>query len=109
MIMYDNAEINEFNEIRCPICRHFYPIKEVTGHHLIPKAKGGARKKKAPTCTPCHKQIHAIFDNKELARDYNTIEKLLKARVNEWQKWIKWSRKRKPDDRVKTRQARRRR
>ncbi len=27
-------------------------------------------------CSPCHRHIHTVLDNKELERDYNTIEAL---------------------------------
>jgi len=45
----------------------------------------------APMCRSCQNQIHAFFTNKELAEQYNTIEKL---KANEQvQRWIAWIRK----------------
>jgi hypothetical protein len=46
------------------------------------------RNTKTPLCRPCHDQMHALFTEKELERDYNTIEKL-KAHPDV-QKWIAW-------------------
>jgi hypothetical protein len=30
-------------------------------------------------CRPCHNAIHKAFDNKTLAREYNTLESLLEV------------------------------
>jgi hypothetical protein len=84
---------------KCKLCE----IEELvlTSHHLIPRARhnkkvvrdlGDERRKTADTCRPCHKQLHALFTEKELEREYNTIEKL-KAHPGV-QKWIEWKRKR---------------
>ena len=73
----------------------------LTDHHLVPRARhnrkvkrdlGEERHKTADTCRPCHKQLHLLFTEKELEREYNTIEKL-KAHP-EVRKWIEWKRKR---------------
>lgn len=44
-------------------------------------------------CIDCGDQIHNIFSNKELEREYNTLEKLIAHPP--MQKWIKWIRKKK--------------
>lgn len=73
----------------------------LTDHHLVPRARhnkkvkrelGKDRNETADTCRPCHSQIHNLFTEKELEREYNTIEKL-KAHPGV-QKWIEWKRKR---------------
>jgi len=73
----------------------------LTDHHLIPRMRhnrkvkrdfGDERKKTADMCRPCHNQLHALFSEKELEREYNTIEKL-KAHPAV-RKWIEWKRKR---------------
>jgi hypothetical protein len=72
----------------------------LTDHHLIPRARhnkkvrrdhGEERNKTADTCRPCHDQLHKLFTEKELERQYNTIEKL-KAHPDV-QNWIAWRRK----------------
>ncbi len=83
----------------CELCgRNTVPLTE---HHLIPRARhnkrvkrdlGEDRKKVAMICRPCHSQIHDLFTEKQLEREYNTIE-LLKA-SEEVQTWIAWVRKR---------------
>lgn len=56
-------------------------------HHLIPRMKHNKRMKRLHTkeelnktvdsCIPCHKQLHAVFTEKELAETFNTVDKLL--------------------------------
>jgi hypothetical protein len=47
-----------------------------TVHHLTPKEEGGAFLPTANVCIPCHKMIHATFDNAELAGRLATVEAL---------------------------------
>jgi hypothetical protein len=77
------------------------PDMALTDHHLVPRARhnkrvkrdlGKDRNKTADTCRPCHSQLHNLLTEKELERDYNTIE-LLKGHEGV-QKWIAWKRKR---------------
>jgi hypothetical protein len=61
----------------CPCCLRPIP-KDVPQslHHLIPKLKGG---RSGPTVLLhhiCHKEIHAVLSEAELARVYNTPEAL---------------------------------
>jgi len=76
----------------CQLCERDVPT---TAHHLIPKHK---KKKnnddKVDLCLPCHNQVHALFDNNELKRSYNTLDKL---KANEKvRKWIQWVKKKNP-------------
>lgn len=64
---------------------------ETTEHHLVPREEGGNNGPKAFLCIPCHKTIHALYKNKELAIRLNTIE-ALKADEKVW-RFIKWIRK----------------
>ncbi|MBE6071436.1 MAG: HNH endonuclease [Clostridium butyricum] len=58
----------------CELCNRNVSI--ITKHHLIPKQKGGKNYKTIHLCTTCHKQIHALFTNRELATLYNSIDSL---------------------------------
>lgn len=89
----------------CVICRHDYERRELTKHHLVPKSRKG--RKTVLVCRPCHRQIHALYTEKELERDYGTLEELLQA--DELQPWIRWVRRRKPQGRVAVRTSRRKR
>jgi len=47
-----------------------------TEHHLTPRECGGSLLPTAALCIPCHKQIHALFTNEQLASGLNTLEAL---------------------------------
>jgi 5-methylcytosine-specific restriction enzyme A len=64
---------------------------EVTVHHLTPKEMGGTHIPTANLCIPCHKQIHALFTNEELAAGLNSIE-LLRSHPD-LQKFLQWIKK----------------
>lgn len=60
----------------CELCSR--TVSTLTEHHLIPLQKGGKNKKTIHLCPTCHKQIHALFTNRELAARFNTLEALKK-------------------------------
>jgi hypothetical protein len=51
-------------------------------------------------CPPCHKQIHALFDNKRLATELNSLEQLRQR--PELEKFLHWIRKQDPAKQVRT-------
>lgn len=57
----------------CPLCLR--PNYQPSDHHLVPRTRGGKVTK--TLCQDCHTAIHATFSNKELEREYSTIEALL--------------------------------
>jgi len=71
---------------RCELCRR--QVARLTRHHLIPRARhaNGCNKREfdrtevhtrvAWICRPCHDHVHAVFTEKTLEREFNTIEKL---------------------------------
>lgn len=73
----------------CELCNR----KDVltTVHHLIPREKGGNYGAKANLCIPCHKQIHALFPNEQLAGELYTIERL--QNEEQMEKYLKWIKK----------------
>ncbi|MBU7581671.1 MAG: HNH endonuclease [Nostoc sp. TH1S01] len=77
-------------------------MDNLTVHHLVPR-QNTKRKKQAPgptanICSACHRQIHALFDNKVLAVELNTLEKLMND--PQMQKFLAWVRKQNPDKRI---------
>nr|WP_308302395.1 hypothetical protein [Bacillus sp. V5-8f] len=54
----------------------------------------------AMLCKACHKQIHAIYSNRELATRLNTIPLLLDD--DEMKKYIKWIRRQPATKAVRT-------
>jgi len=89
----------------CELCER--DEVELTVHHLTPKEEGGTFLPTALLCKACHKQIHAIYTNKELAVRLNTIS-LLKD-DDEIKKYIKWIRKQPVSRSVKTKKSNRKR
>ncbi len=61
----------------------------LTEHHLIPREMGGKNSETALLCTTCHKQIHALYTNKELAFLLNTLERLKDdEKIIKYLKWV---------------------
>jgi 5-methylcytosine-specific restriction enzyme A len=79
----------------CQLCGRDVPRGMITLHHLLPRQKGGTAEDRAALCKPCHKQLHAMFSNKDLARRYTTIESLRAAEP--LQPFLGWIRKQKSD------------
>ena len=86
--------------MNCELCGR--EVNRLTVHHLVPKQRVKQKKAEAgPTaniCSPCHKQIHNLFDNKRLAQELNTLDKLRDD--PQMQKFLSWVKKQKPDKRV---------
>ena len=84
----------------CMLCGRVVPKRMLTLHHLLPKQKGGKADDRARLCRPCHKQIHATFDNSTLAREYSDLDAL--KRAVELQPFLKWIRKQSADRNFRT-------
>jgi hypothetical protein len=81
----------------CQLCGR--SVRKLSRHHLIPRTRHKNKRNKrtfsrqevhrtVDLCVPCHKQIHATVDNKELERRYNTLEAL--AAHPEIRKFVGW-------------------
>ncbi len=77
--------------MRCELCER--EMEELTLHHLIPKQY--TKRKRLDTsatidiCSPCHRQIHALFDNKRLAKELNSVEALTdEPQMNKFLAWV---------------------
>ena len=68
----------------CAICQR---EETLTRHHLIPRTRHPNKRNKREfdratvkqtvgICRPCHSQLHALLTEKELERDYRSVEKL---------------------------------
>jgi len=77
----------------CVLCGRAVPPAQLDWHHLVPKLKGG--RETAPMHRICHRQIHALFSEVELARRFSTPEALLgHPEVRKFVDWVAT----KPDD-----------
>jgi uncharacterized protein with PIN domain len=70
----------------CPICNRFLTKTSQELHHLIPKTFKG--KETISIHRICHKQIHALWTERELHHHYNTIERIVSD--EKMQRFIVW-------------------
>jgi len=89
----------------CELCGR--SVGALTRHHLIPRTRHankrikrdfhGAEVKRriAWLCRPCHDHLHALFTEKTLERDFNTLECL--AQHPDVLRFVRWIRKRPSD------------
>ncbi|MBC8636152.1 HNH endonuclease [Caballeronia sp. EK] len=75
-------------EETCALCGRAVPPSERDLHHLVPKSQGG--KQTAVLHRICHRQLHALFTEKELAQRYSTVDALLAHEaVHSFVEWVK--------------------
>ncbi len=75
-------------EERCPLCGRAIPPSQRDEHHLIPKTEGG--RVTVPRHRICHRQLHALFSERELATRYASIEQLLaNGEVKHFVDWVR--------------------
>lgn len=77
----------------------------LTRHHLIPRTRHSNQRTRRDSsredrqqvillCRPCHNQIHSLFTEKELERDFNTLARL--AGQPEVARFVEWIRDKPP-------------
>ncbi|MGD1922343.1 MAG: hypothetical protein ACFCAD_27695 [Pleurocapsa sp.] len=80
-------------------------MKQLTVHHLVPrqtvKRKQSESGESIDICSPCHRQIHTLYSNLELAKHLNTIDKLQSE--PKMRKFLGWIRKQDPSKKVRIR------
>ncbi len=88
----------------CPLCKRPIPPPQQDHHHLVPKSRGG--RETAFLHRVCHRQVHALLSETELARQYASAEALLQhPGIRDFVAWVRT----KPDDFfVATRRSRQR-
>ncbi len=80
-------------DLVCPLCERKIPPSQRDSHHLTPKSRGGTQT--VVLHRMCHRQIHALFTEEELARKLNTIEVLqTHEAIRPFVEWIRT----KPDE-----------
>lgn len=97
------VSVNATDWPQCALCHRHVPPHLITLHHLTPRERGGKAEHRTPLCKPCHKQLHALFSNKQLEQLYSSLEVIRSA--PELQPFLKWVRKQKPDRNIRTRTA----
>lgn len=79
--------------VACPLRGRAIPPAQRDAHHLVPKSKGGRQTEFLHRV--CHRQIHALLTETELARQYASVEALLAH--GEMQVFVVWVES-KPED-----------
>ena len=81
----------------CAICGR---EETLTRHHLVPRTRHHNKRNKREfdratvkltvgICRPCHSQIHAVLTEKELERNYHTVESLrAHPEIRKFAEWI---------------------
>lgn len=87
----------------CPLCGRTIPESQMDAHHLVPKSKGGRKTEFLHRI--CHRQIHALFTETELAKHYFTVDAILEH--PEAVKFVEWVKRKPPDFMDGTRKSRR--
>jgi ribosomal protein L28 len=100
---------------RCELCGRQVGRGALDKHHLIPRTRHSNRRNKREftrqdvrtrllwVCKPCHKTIHAALSEKDLEREYNTLEAL--RSVPEIARFVRWVRKQPPGKHVAVRRG----
>lgn len=83
----------------CACCKRY--ITQLSKHHLIPRTLHHKKKIKKEfdrvqlnhainLCNPCHNQIHSLFTEKELGRQYYSLELIMaNSDMMKFAAWIK--------------------
>ena len=72
----------------CELCNR--KTDKLTKHHLLPREEGGKEEHISHICSDCHRQIHALYTNKELAIRLDTIDKLKEdEKISKYLKFIR--------------------
>ncbi len=89
--------------MQCELCER--EMENLTIHHLVPRQYSKRKKIKIgdtiSICSPCHRQIHSLFDNKILAQQLNTIEAL--QNEPQMKKFLSWVKKQRHNKKVSVR------
>ena len=76
------------NPVICPICEREIPSAQMDAHHLIPRSKGG--KETQYLHRICHRQIHALFTETELAKRLNSADAIRQhPQMHRFIEWVK--------------------
>ena len=82
----------------CALCER---EERLTRHHPIPRARHHNKRNKREfprqrvrqvvgVCCPCHSQIHQLLSEKQLEREFNTVEKLRDhPEIAKFARWIR--------------------
>ena len=77
-------------ENKCPLCLREL-ADPMSRHHLKPLSQGGKGDDVVMMHRICHSKVHSVFNEKELAREFTSVEKILQS--EDIQKFVNWVKK----------------
>ena len=92
---------NNGQSAACELCLR--EAERYTGHHLVPRAKGGRFGPKAKLCPTCHRQLHALFSEATWAKELHSID-LIRANP-QMSEYLRWARRQKGPTSFRVRRA----
>ena len=105
MISVENSVVSTPNTARCELCGR--AVEKLTVHHLVPRSTARRRDRSTlPTarlCPACHRQLHALFSNRDLKAQYSSIEEL--KSTPEMQKFLRWIARQDPNKHIRVRRG----
>lgn len=90
-------------EATCALCGRAVLPAQADKHHLVPKSQGG--RQTVLLHRICHRQIHALFSEVELATHYASIDALLQHEGV--RRFVAWVRNKPPGFHERTRRSKR--
>lgn len=87
----------------CELCNREILPRDESNHHLVPKMKGGKNGDIVVLHEVCHKQIHTLLTEHQLANIYNTVGKLKDHR--DIRRFIRWIGKKPIDFNIKVKMS----
>lgn len=87
----------------CPLCDRPVPPSERDAHHWVPRSRGG--RETGILHRICHRQVHALLAEDELARQYSSPQALLGH--PDVAAFARWVRSKPPEFRERTRKSQR--
>lgn len=85
----------------CPLCERPIPPSQQDAHHLVPRSRGGRHTELLHRV--CHRQIHALLSESELAQRFHTVDALMS--LPEVRRFVEWVRTKPDDFHVRTRKS----
>jgi hypothetical protein len=88
LAMLESISMRGGEDVICPLCERNIPPVQRDAHHLIPKSHKGTET--VVLHRICHRQIHALLTETELARQFNSVDALRNHEaIGRFIKWVK--------------------
>lgn len=103
-VLLDALPPHQDDDPICPLCGRPIPPSQRDAHHLVPRSRGGKHTQLLHRI--CHRQVHALFSETELAREFATADALLAH--PDMARFVAWVRSKPPEFVERTRKSSRR-